>query len=100
ECHSPILAAVKGTPAFYLRQPEDTIKGQMWYDIGLSDWVFEIEQTEGKDISNRLMEVYDDYPKARLYLESGMDYVRKVQWGSMTNVREEAGLFGNIETLG
>ncbi len=39
ENHCPILACVQGTPAFYLRQPEDTIKGQMWYDIGLSDWI-------------------------------------------------------------
>ena len=43
ECHSPIIAAAQRTPFFYLRQPEDTIKGQMYYDIGLSDWVFEID---------------------------------------------------------
>ncbi|MEX2567470.1 MAG: polysaccharide pyruvyl transferase family protein [Cyclobacteriaceae bacterium] len=92
ECHSPILASVKGTPAFYLRQPEDTIKGKMWYDIGLTDWVFEIEETEGKDISNRLMEVYDDYPKALIYLESAMDHVRKLQLESMTNIRKEVGI--------
>jgi polysaccharide pyruvyl transferase WcaK-like protein len=58
ECHSPIISLRNGTPAFYLRQPEDTIKGQMYYDLGLSDWVFEIEQTTGKQISGRLMEVY------------------------------------------
>ncbi|MFW6104173.1 MAG: hypothetical protein ACOC59_03795 [Bacteroidota bacterium] len=44
ECHSPIMSCFNGTPAFYLRQPEDTIKGQMRYDIGLEDWVFEIEK--------------------------------------------------------
>lgn len=32
ECHSPIIAATNGTPCFYLRQPEDSIKGQMYYD--------------------------------------------------------------------
>ena len=92
ECHSPILACVQGTPAFYLRQPEDTIKGQMWYDMGLTDWVFEIEQTEGQDIANRLMEVYNDYPKARDYLESAMDLVRKKQRDSLTEVRKAVGI--------
>ncbi|QOR71550.1 polysaccharide pyruvyl transferase family protein [Ruania alkalisoli] len=35
ECHSPLLAAVCGTPALYLRQPTDTIKGQMYPDLGM-----------------------------------------------------------------
>jgi len=62
ECHSPIIALRNGTPAFYLRQPEDTIKGQMYYDLGLTEWVFEIEKTTGNQISERLMSVYADRP--------------------------------------
>jgi len=57
ECHSPIIALAGNVPAFYLRQPEDTIKGQMYYDLGADPWIFEIERTSGKQISNRLMEV-------------------------------------------
>ncbi len=87
ECHSPIMAAYNGTPGFYLRQPEDTIKGQMWYDIGLADWVFEIEQTTGQQIASRLMEVYDDYEGACQKLETAMDYVREVQYNTMSNIR-------------
>lgn len=87
ECHSPIMALYNGTPAFYLRQPEDTIKGQMYYDIGLSDWVFEIEETTGNQIADRLMQIYDDYPAAERYLEAAMDKVRQLQLRSMTRVR-------------
>lgn len=58
ECHSPIIALRNNTPAFYLRQPEDTIKGQMYYDLGLKDWIFEIEQTSGQMISDRLMIIF------------------------------------------
>ena len=65
ECHSPIIAAANGTPFFYLWQPEDTIKGQMYYDLGFSDWVFEIEQTEGRQITNRLREVWQNYSQAK-----------------------------------
>lgn len=64
ECHSPIIATAVGTPAFYLRQPEDTIKGQMYYDLGMADRVFEIEDTTGRQIAERLLEVVADYPGA------------------------------------
>jgi polysaccharide pyruvyl transferase WcaK-like protein len=58
ECHSPIISLINGTPAFYIRQPSDTIKGQMYYDLGMDDYVFEIEQTSGQQIADRLMEVH------------------------------------------
>jgi hypothetical protein len=77
ECHSPIIAAVNQTPCFYLRQPEDTIKGQMWYDIGLHDWVFEIENTKGKDIGNQLMKVVNDPQWASQYLVEAKNFVSK-----------------------
>jgi polysaccharide pyruvyl transferase WcaK-like protein len=64
ECHSPIISLVNGTPAFYVRQPSDTIKGQMYYDLQLEDWVFEIEETSGEDIAARLMEVYRSYSES------------------------------------
>lgn len=87
ECHSPIIACYNNTPAFYLRQPQDTIKGQMWYDVGLKDWVFEIEETTGEEIASRLMDVYDDYPAAQRKLEVAMDYVRNVYRETMLDVR-------------
>lgn len=77
ECHSPIIAIANGTPAFYLRQPEDTIKGQMYYDLGFADWTFEIEETSGKQISDQLMEVYADYDKAKRNIGASLAKVRK-----------------------
>jgi len=87
ECHSPIIACTQGTPAFYLRQPEDTIKGQMYYDIGLSKWVFEIEDTKGEDVAGRLMNVYNDYQVAIDYLDSAMNFVRERQREAMMKIR-------------
>jgi len=77
ECHTPIIAAVNSTPMFYLRQPEDTIKGQMYYDLGLGNWVFEIDKTTGKQISDRLMQVSSDYNAALKYLKHGMQVVNE-----------------------
>jgi len=78
ECHSPIIALRNNTPAFYLRQPEDTIKGQMYYDLGIKEWVFEIEQTSGSDISDRLMEVVLDPGKANRKIKTIQKEVRKL----------------------
>lgn len=60
ECHSPIISYANNTPAFYIRQKEDTIKGQMYYDIGLSDWVFEIDEISGEQIYSELKKLIDD----------------------------------------
>jgi len=78
ECHSPIIAAANGTPMFYLRQPEDTIKGQMYYDLGFDDWTFEINQTTGKQITDRLREIWKDYEKAKATLAVSMNNVSKI----------------------
>ena len=72
ECHSPIIAFAHGTPAIYLRQPQDTIKGQMWYDIGVPKWVFEIEATEGDDVAQRLMDIHEEHDAALVYLDEAM----------------------------
>lgn len=89
ECHSPIMAFHHGTPAFYLRQPEDTIKGQMWYDIGVDDWVFEIEEAEGPDIAEQLMKVHDDFASAQNYREQAMQRVQQRHNQTMHYVEEK-----------
>lgn len=60
ECHSPIISYANNTPAFYIRQKEDTIKGQMYYDIKLSDWVFEIDEVNGEDIYKQLKKLIEN----------------------------------------
>jgi len=87
ECHSPIIAATVGTPAFYIRQPEDTIKGQMYYDIELHDWVFEIEETEGQDIFAQLMKNESNYAMAELKLSNAMRIVQERHRQTMHQIR-------------
>jgi hypothetical protein len=65
EMHSPIIAVSAGTPAVLLRQPTDTRKGQMWRDVGLAPWVFEIDGTTGAQIAERIVEIGRDLPAAR-----------------------------------
>lgn len=60
EMHSPIIAFANGTPAIHLRQPTDTRKGQMWRDVGLGDWIFEIDDTTGDQIADQLLAMHAD----------------------------------------
>jgi len=88
ECHSPIIAAANGTPCFYLRQPEDTIKGQMYYDLGFDKWTFEIDNTEGKHIADSLRNVWNDYGKAKADLRVSMEKVKNIYEGTTSNIKK------------
>jgi polysaccharide pyruvyl transferase WcaK-like protein len=43
EMHSPIMAVGHGVPAIVCRWAEQTSKGTMWKDIGLSEWLFDLD---------------------------------------------------------
>jgi polysaccharide pyruvyl transferase WcaK-like protein len=76
EMHSPIMAVAAGTPAVHLRQPTDTRKGQMWRDVGLDGWLFEIDDSTGKEIAARVIEIGKDLRAARQAAERARDLAR------------------------
>lgn len=53
------------------------VPGQMYYDLGLGDWAFEINDATGKQITDRLMQVHADYPKAQRNVAQALKKVRK-----------------------
>ncbi|HYF37775.1 MAG TPA: polysaccharide pyruvyl transferase family protein [Prosthecobacter sp.] len=44
EMHSPIMCIGAGVPAIVCRWAEQTSKGYMWRDIGLSEWLFDFDK--------------------------------------------------------
>ena len=72
ECHSPLIALHNGTPTFYVRQPTDTCKGQMYRDIGANDWFFEIDETNGAQLWSRLEAVHKNPAAARAKVKAIM----------------------------
>lgn len=64
EMHSPIIFINEQKPAILLRQAEDTFKGQMWRDIGLQDWILELNVTDADQIIQRVETILRDYPAA------------------------------------
>jgi hypothetical protein len=46
EMHSPIMCIGHGIPAIVCRFTEQTTKGFMWRDIGLGEWLFDMDKPE------------------------------------------------------
>src|SRR6478672_5119749 len=46
EMHSPIMCIGNGVPAIVCRFEEQTSKGYMWRDIGLGEWLFDMDNTD------------------------------------------------------
>lgn len=61
---SPVLAMAHGTPALHIRQQEDTHKAQMYRDLGLDDWIFEIDGTDGEDVARELLSIHANHAAA------------------------------------
>ncbi len=87
ECHSPLIALHNGTPTFYVRQPTDTCKGQMYRDIGAGEWLFEIEETSGRQLWSRLEAIVRDPGKAKAKVKAIMSTVETGQKRMVDAVR-------------
>jgi hypothetical protein len=46
EMHSPIICIGQGVPAVVCRSYEQTTKGYMWQDIGLGEWLFDMDNPD------------------------------------------------------
>lgn len=46
EMHSPIMCIGNGIPAIVCRWAEQTSKGYMWRDIGLNEWLFDLDKED------------------------------------------------------
>jgi len=90
ECHSPLIAIHNGTPAFYVRQPTDTCKGQMYRDMGAGEWLFEIDETNGPQLWSRLESIHRDSALAKAKAQAIMAFVQAKQKRMVDALRETA----------
>jgi len=88
ECHSPLIAYRNGTPAFYVRQPTDTCKGQMYRDFGAGAWFFEVDETSGSQLWSRLEAIHRDPRRAAGQVKTIMANVEKAQKRMVDAVRQ------------
>ncbi len=94
ECHSPLIALHNGTPTFYVRQPTDTCKGQMYRDIGAGDWFFEVDETSGAQLWSRLEAIHRDPAGAKAKVKAIMATVEARQKRMVDVLRRAVGHTG------
>ena len=66
EQHSPIMCIGHGIPAIVCRYKEQTSKGFMWKDIGLSEWLFDHDFDEAeKGLTPAVLAIANDQATAK-----------------------------------
>ena len=91
EMHSPIIFITAGKPAILLRQAEDTLKGQMWRDIGLQDWILELNVTDAAEIARTAFGIINSYPAALEHAAAARSNADRAGAAAMRRIREIIG---------
>ena len=90
EMHSPIICIGQGVPAVVCRFYEQSTKGYMWRDIGLGDWLFDVDiPDESAKIVPAVLSIAKDPTGARKKAERAREVVRQRQKESMQVLKEQ-----------
>ncbi|GAB3315702.1 polysaccharide pyruvyl transferase family protein [Larkinella ripae] len=84
EMHSPIMCIGNGVPAIVGRFAEQTSKGFMWRDIGLGDWLFDMDnEQEVAGLVPAVLAMAKDPKAARAKIKKARQYVKERQRNTM-----------------
>ncbi len=87
EMHSPIMCIGNGIPAIVCRWQEQTSKGLMWRDIGLGEWLFDMDnEAEIPGIVPAVLALAKDPATAKAKAMKARDFVQQRQSESMATV--------------
>ena len=93
EMHSPIMCIGHGIPAIVCRWAEQTSKGYMWEDIGLSDWLFDLDDEEQvKKVADTVVAMAKDPEGAKAKAALGRAKVEERQRATMEVLAKELGV--------
>lgn len=90
EMHSPIMSIAHGIPAIVCRWAEQTSKGIMWRDIGLSDWLFNFDiEEERQRLVLSVLSLATDLTSAKAKAAEACSFVQDRQRQTMTVLRRQ-----------
>jgi polysaccharide pyruvyl transferase WcaK-like protein len=90
EMHSPIMCIGNGIPAIVCRWAEQTSKGIMWRDIGLDDWLFDLDlEEEHKKVVPAVLAMARDPASAKVKAEQARQFVQHRQHQTMEVLNEQ-----------
>jgi polysaccharide pyruvyl transferase WcaK-like protein len=87
EPHSPIIALANGTPIIHTYSEFHSPKCWMFKDIGLPEWLLEMDETPVEKLAETLFAIDADYPAAQAKVKKAMDYVHECFAGSMKRAK-------------
>ncbi|MFZ4594425.1 MAG: polysaccharide pyruvyl transferase family protein [Verrucomicrobiaceae bacterium] len=88
EMHSPIMCIGNGIPAIVCRFAEQTSKGFMWRDIGLNDWLFDLDHDEqAQRVAPTVLAIAKDPTAAKAKALAARALVEKRQRKTMATLR-------------
>lgn len=89
EMHSPIMCIGNGVPAIVCRWAEQTTKGLMWRDIGLSDWLFDFDrEDEVNKLIPAVLAIARDRAAAKAKADRARAFVMRAFAASMDVVQQ------------
>lgn len=92
EMHSPIMAIGNGIPAIVCRFEEQTSKGIMWRDIGLGEWLFDLDrEDEARRIVPAVLAMAKDPIAARAKVAIAQSLVQRRQRETMGVLARQLG---------
>ncbi len=92
EMHSPIMCIGNGIPAIVCRWAEQTSKGLMWRDIGLGDWLFDLDKDdELARVADTVLAMAKDPEGSKAKAAKARDFVMNRFATSMGVLRGELG---------
>ena len=86
EPHSPIIALANGTPIIHTYSEFHSPKCWMFQDIGLSDWLLEMDETPVEKMAETLFEIEADYSAAQAKVRTAMALVNGCFASSMGHI--------------
>ena len=90
EMHSPIMCIGNGIPAIVCRWAEQTSKGYMWRDIGLGDWLFNLDdEAEVAKVVPTVLAMAKDPAGSKAKAEKARAYVEQRQRETMGVLKAE-----------
>ena len=87
EAHSMIMGLSVGTPVLHPRFLEAGRKAFMLNDLGVGEWLFDIDEDTVEPMFKELMEIHNNYDAALAKVKSALDIVQKRQKETMTILR-------------
>jgi polysaccharide pyruvyl transferase WcaK-like protein len=90
EMHSPIMAVGNGIPAIVCRFKEQTSKGIMWRDIGLGDWLFDLDlESDATKVPDAVLAMAKDFEAAKAKTAVARAFVMRRQMETMDLLKQQ-----------